>query len=253
MKVYAESGRFGGWPANHGIWSWATRSWSASAPEKLIGRTITLEQSIDALVKMDGFEKEIFAMNLNLLHLGPSDRGVCWALTTYATGFASALMGREVIFLEKECVGCGDARCYIAGRTDFMEWSEGVKFAKEYYKGQDFTAVRQWARTVTAEARELIHALERERELVRALESQVYYLQEASNEQYRPSEMVGAHPAFQKVLRDAWTVAASDATVLIQGETGTGKELIARFIHAQSERSKRPLITVTRGAACRVG
>jgi len=41
----------------------------------------------------------------HLLHLGPSDRSVCWALTTYATGFASAMMGREVIFLEKECVG----------------------------------------------------------------------------------------------------------------------------------------------------
>ncbi len=180
----------------------------------------------------------------HLQHLGPSDRSVCWALTTYATGFASAMMGREVIFIEKECVGRGDARCYIVGRTDFMQWSEGVEFAKEYYKGEDFTAVRQWTRTVTAEARELIHAVERERERVRALESQVYYLQEASNEQYRVSEMVGAHPSFKKVLHDAGAVAASDAAVLIQGETGTGKELIARFIHAQGERSKRPLITV---------
>jgi DNA-binding NtrC family response regulator len=185
-----------------------------------------------------------YEVEQHLLHLGPSDRSVCWALTTFATGFASAMVGREVIFLEKECVGRGDARCYITGRTDFMQWSEGVEFAKEYYKGQDFESVRQWTRTTTAEARELIHALERERERVRALESQVWYLQEASNEQYRPSEMVGAHPAFQKVLRDARTVAASDATVLIQGETGTGKELIARFIHAQSERRKRPLITV---------
>jgi transcriptional regulator with GAF, ATPase, and Fis domain len=56
--------------------------------------------------------------------------------------------------------------------------------------------------------------------------------------------MVGAHPTFKKVLQDARTVAASDATVLIQGETGTGKDLIARFIHAQGERRKRPLITV---------
>jgi DNA-binding NtrC family response regulator len=180
----------------------------------------------------------------HLLHLGPSDRSVCWALTTYATGFASAMMGREVIFIEKECVGRGDARCYIAGRTDFMQWSEGVEFAKEYYKGQDFEAVRLWTRTVTAEARELIHALEREREQVRALESQVYYLQQASNEQYRVTEMVGAHPTFKKVLQDARTVVASDATVLVQGETGTGKDLIARFIHAQGERRKRPLITV---------
>ncbi len=185
-----------------------------------------------------------YEVEQHLLHLGPSDRSVCWALTTYATGFASAMMGREVIFIEKECIGRGDARCYIKGRTDFMQWSEGVEFAKEYYKGQDFESVRQWTRTTTAEARELIHALERERERVRTLESQVYYLQEASNEQYRPNEMVGAHPSFQKVLRDARTVAASDATVLIQGETGTGKELIARFIHAQSERRKRPLITV---------
>ena len=45
-------------------------------------------------------------------------------------------------------------------------------------------------------------------------------------------------------MRDARTVAASDATVLIRGETGTGKELIARFIHSQGERNKRPLITV---------
>ncbi|MFN7948812.1 MAG: sigma 54-interacting transcriptional regulator [Blastocatellia bacterium] len=180
----------------------------------------------------------------HLLHLGPSDQSVCWTLTTYATGFASALMGREVIFIEKECVGRGDARCYITGRTDFMQWSEGVEFAREYYKGQDFEAVRLWTRTMTAEARELIHALEHERERVRALESQVYYLQEASREQYRLSEMVGAHPAFQKVLRQARTVAASDATALIQGETGTGKELIARFIHTQSERGRRPLITV---------
>lgn len=65
-------------------------------------------------------------------------------------------MGREVIFIEKECVGRGDARCHIAGRTDFMQWSEGVEFAREYYKEQDFTAVRQWTRTVTAEARALI-------------------------------------------------------------------------------------------------
>jgi two-component system response regulator HydG len=185
-----------------------------------------------------------YEVEQHLQHLGPSEQSVCWALTTYATGFASAMVGREVIFIEKECVGRGDARCYIAGRTDFMQWDEGVEFAKEYYKGQDFEAVRQWTRTITAEAREVIHALEREREQVRMLESQVYYLQEASNEQYRPSEMVGAHPAFQKVLRDARTVAASDATVLIQGETGTGKELIARFIHAQGERGKRPLITV---------
>jgi transcriptional regulator with GAF, ATPase, and Fis domain len=46
------------------------------------------------------------------------------------------------------------------------------------------------------------------------------------------------------VLRDMAQVAATDATVLIMGETGTGKELVARAVHAASHRRDRPLVTV---------
>ena len=56
--------------------------------------------------------------------------------------------------------------------------------------------------------------------------------------------MIGESPALQAILRDIQVVAPTDAAVLIQGETGTGKELVARGIHELSSRSKRPFIMV---------
>ena len=56
--------------------------------------------------------------------------------------------------------------------------------------------------------------------------------------------MVGESPAFEEVLRNIRIVAPTDATVLVQGETGTGKELIARALHELSGRSKQPFVKV---------
>src|SRR5438094_145363 len=57
-------------------------------------------------------------------------------------------------------------------------------------------------------------------------------------------EVIGTSPALQMVLARAAKVAPTDSTVLIMGETGTGKELIARAIHKRSKRSARPFISV---------
>jgi PAS domain S-box-containing protein len=57
-------------------------------------------------------------------------------------------------------------------------------------------------------------------------------------------EIIGRSDALRRVLADVDRVAASDTTVLITGETGTGKELIARAIHQHSPRSGKPLIAV---------
>src|SRR5581483_5031017 len=56
--------------------------------------------------------------------------------------------------------------------------------------------------------------------------------------------MVGEGPGFQSVLRGIQTVAPTDANVLITGETGTGKELVARAIHELSSRSKGSFVKV---------
>ena len=57
-------------------------------------------------------------------------------------------------------------------------------------------------------------------------------------------EIVGRSAALKRVLGQVETVAPTDATVLILGETGTGKELIARAIHRMSPRRNLPFITV---------
>ncbi len=57
-------------------------------------------------------------------------------------------------------------------------------------------------------------------------------------------EIVGESPALQKVIDVALKVAASDASVLITGPSGSGKELIAHLIHQNSERAKKPFVAV---------
>jgi formate hydrogenlyase transcriptional activator len=70
------------------------------------------------------------------------------------------------------------------------------------------------------------------------------YLQEEIRDSSRFEEIVGESAALRRVLNEISTVAATDTTVLLLGETGTGKELLARAVHATSERSKRTLVTV---------
>jgi len=58
------------------------------------------------------------------------------------------------------------------------------------------------------------------------------------------SQMIGSSPQMVEIYKVISRVAPTDATVLIEGETGTGKELVARLIHAQSPRAGQPFVAV---------
>jgi transcriptional regulator with GAF, ATPase, and Fis domain len=86
-----------------------------------------------------------------------------------------------------------------------------------------------------------------EREKAR-LEAQNTYLQEEIRSEHNFGEVIGNDPKLRETLRMVEQVAAADSTVLVLGETGTGKELIARAVHDRSPRKNRPLVKVNCGA-----
>jgi PAS domain S-box-containing protein len=79
---------------------------------------------------------------------------------------------------------------------------------------------------------------------IRSLTVETEYLCEEINALIGSDEVVGGSESLMRVLGDVKEVAPTDATALIMGETGTGKELIARAIHAASRRRRKPLIKV---------
>jgi DNA-binding NtrC family response regulator len=64
----------------------------------------------------------------------------------------------------------------------------------------------------------------------------------------RPAEIIGQSPAMKRILEAIQTVAPTDAAVLLTGESGTGKDLVARTIHRASPRRLNPLVAVHCGA-----
>jgi len=91
---------------------------------------------------------------------------------------------------------------------------------------------------------ELRKALSEVEDLKNKLQAENIYLQEEIKSQHNFEQIVGVSVAIKKVFQNIEKVARTDSTVLITGETGTGKELVSRAIHTLGNRAKGPLITV---------
>jgi len=93
--------------------------------------------------------------------------------------------------------------------------------------------------------RELQEALRRERD---ALASEVAMLRAEVSDRYSLGHLIGQDDKMVKVFETILTVAPTEVTVLIEGETGTGKELVARAVHTHSPRKDNPFVIVDCGA-----
>ena len=82
----------------------------------------------------------------------------------------------------------------------------------------------------------------------RSLEREVTFLRGELARTHDVEEIIGRHPAMQKLQRVIAQVAPTSATVLITGESGTGKELVARAIHRQGPRRDKPFVPVNPAA-----
>lgn len=79
---------------------------------------------------------------------------------------------------------------------------------------------------------------------IQLLTQETEYLREAVREMPGHDDLLGRSDVMQAVFAAIKQVAKTDATVLITGETGTGKELVARSIHRASHRADKPLVLV---------
>jgi formate hydrogenlyase transcriptional activator len=93
-----------------------------------------------------------------------------------------------------------------------------------------------------------MRAYEEIRALKARFEAEAVYLQEEIKTEHNFEEIIGQSKPLRELLRKLEQVALTDATVLIRGETGTGKELLARAVHDRSRRKARPLVKVNCGA-----
>jgi formate hydrogenlyase transcriptional activator len=137
------------------------------------------------------------------------------------------------------------------------------KWTRAVETGQDYThenrlrradGVYRWFHASTIPRRDdegrilrwysLLTDIEELRRLKDRLHEENIALREQIEREFMFEEIVGASPALLAVLANIVRVAPTDSTVLIMGETGTGKELIARAIHRRSQRAAHPFITV---------
>ncbi len=114
-----------------------------------------------------------------------------------------------------------------------------VQDGEKYIVGQalDIRAQKNTERRLKEKVREI----EKLRQL---LEAENIYLQKEIENEFNPDGIVGQSGALKLILFRVQKVAPLDTTVLIEGETGTGKELVAMAIHKQSRRRNKPLIKV---------
>ena len=167
-----------------------------------------------AQLKMhDSYEAEMFVSELGLI-----DGPCCWALIGHASSFASELLGQEIFFKEKQCRGCDDSSCLFEGRPA-KEWDDYASY-REYFK-----------RTPIIE--ELYE-----------LQDQISVLRHKMTDTGTLGNFLGQSSGFLNVCNLANKASSGKVTVLLLGETGVGKELVAKGIHDNSERAQEPFVAV---------
>jgi DNA-binding NtrC family response regulator len=161
----------------------------------------------------NSFEAEIF-----LDEYGVSFEPVCWSQIGYASGFTSRFVGRQILFRELGCMGCGEKVCRIEGRS-VEEWDDAEELLR-YYRP------------------------DRIADQLFSLQSQVTALRENLTTEQGFGDLVGCSARFLEVRELLARAAESKVTVLLLGETGVGKDMFAKALHQGSPRRDKAYVAV---------
>jgi DNA-binding NtrC family response regulator len=175
----------------------------------------------------------------HLLHFGKADAPMCWTICGLISGYLSRAMNQEIFVLEDRCVGNGHVFCHLFGRT------------REAWGGDRSEELRYFDPKPLKDCLDV--SLHRVTETLKAAEEKLREhrrtLVQVEPDQAEPLlGVVAKSEAMRKIVDLARRVAKVDSTVLITGESGSGKERIARVVHDESNRASGPFIAVNCGA-----
>ena len=131
----------------------------------------------------------------------------------------------------------------LISRSRVLGTLNAGRFSEDGFAGEDMEFLRQVASQVAIAVENALEYQEVSESRQRLAEEQLYLREEIRTE-HNFEEIVGGSPALTRVLKQVEIVAPTDSTVLILGETGTGKELIARALHNLSQRRDRTFVKV---------
>ncbi|CDZ40674.1 sigma 54-interacting transcriptional regulator [Neorhizobium galegae] len=160
----------------------------------------------------------------HIAHHGLATEPVCWMQTGYPTGYTSKLFKRPVIFREIECSAMGAQRCLVVGQNA-EEW--GNDAPERAYFGLEWKP--------------------RRRETMGDATPEENGDKDGSREptaSKTTDEIIGVSASFLRARAMVEKVADTDATVLLIGESGVGKELFSQKLHRLSPRSKGPFVAI---------
>jgi two-component system response regulator HydG len=175
----------------------------------------------------------------HLLHFGRTDIAVCWTICGLTSGYLSRSLGKDVYVLESRCVAKGDASCHLFARTR-EEWGEDRAADLTFF---DRNALEESLDISLQRVMTTLKAAERK--LTEHRRARVEVGGEVPEEPYG---LVAKSAAMRTFVELALRVAKVDATVLITGESGSGKERVARLLHEESTRAAGPFVALNCGA-----
>ena len=152
----------------------------------------------------------------------------CWMQVGYASGYASAFMGKMIIYREVECRSSGADRCRITGRPA-EQWEHPEEDLRYFAPDASAAQVRRTLVPAVSDISRRRHSASEVREQA---------------DKASTPELIGISSTFSAARHLIERVAPTQATVLFTGASGVGKERFAQTLHAISPRAAAPFVAV---------
>jgi PAS domain S-box-containing protein len=210
----------------------ATRTEALRASEERLAAIVSALPDLVFVVDADGRFLDILTSREELLERAAAD-----------------MKGRRLHELVPAALA--DAQLRLVQQTLQTGVSQALEYSLEVQAGERWFEARTGLLRVDVAGQPAVAVIARDitdKKRAEELESQKRYLQEELKAERSFGEIVGRAAAMQSVFESIEMVAPTDSTVLILGETGTGKELIARAIHESSRRRQGVMVKVNCGA-----